>query len=142
MLFPDERRIVRAFVSLWSLLGQEMWTVCWSGASTDSPARVSILVGPRKLFHRRGVDFASYHGRIDACYHKRRAHVRHLPGPFQNLGGDLIRPEQFTPASRARADGKRLGRAPMDPETVSEIIGLRGTASIRRSQLELALANH
>lgn len=91
---------------------------------------LSHLVEALEIFRERGVDFASHQERIDTTTSQGKL-MFGIFGAFSEFERNLIQERIHAGIARARADGKRLGRAPLDPKQVSEILRLRGRGSVR-----------
>ena len=92
---------------------------------------VSHLVSTLAELRKRGVSFTSYMDKVETDTPQGEFFF-HIMAALAQFERDLIRERIHSGLRRARSQGKHLGRPGLPAAKRSEIIGLRGTASIRQ----------
>jgi DNA invertase Pin-like site-specific DNA recombinase len=91
---------------------------------------LSHLVEALEEFRERGIDFASHQERIDTGTSQGKL-MFGIFASFAEFERNIIQERIHAGLARARAQGTRLGRAPLSSRKVADILTLRGKASIR-----------
>jgi len=102
---------------------------------------VKHLIVSLETFKELGIDFASYSENMDTTTSTGKLMFT-LIGAFAEFEREVIRERVLAGLSRAKAKGKRLGRPPVDPDTVSRVRRMRGSGmTVRGIAKELGMPN-
>lgn len=140
MPYQARKKIVRNFVSLWTLLGRETWTACWFGGSIGSPEACHIW--SRRLRSSESAVLILPPTKSGLTPPPRRESSCSGSSPhFPNSSATSFKNE-FTPASLALAQMASAWVAhPLTPTSSFKSDHSPARHLSERSQLELALAS-
>ena len=99
------------------------------------------LLDALEEFRTLGVNFISYTENVDTSTPAGRA-LFTMVSAFAEFERDLIRERVCAGLAQARADGTRLGRPPVNEETIAEIRRLRKRYGVRETARQLDVSTY